>query len=403
MSTAHSHLWANPNYSKVHCSIRRPKILESDENEDEPKLSRHYVYTKHFPLNYEDPLSQHDCNQRYILLFGVGKERDEKKHAVKKMAKGMRDAADCSKTETEIDSRYLSLPLPLLLVSSEISKLYSKKFSMDMGESGKVKKNSRVDYNFESTTTRFQAMTYFDQHAVTWQCSSNVLEMIRNFASGGSNYLPVQEHVAYLFDLMETAVNIYGLIELCMSIVKDLPLVESQLIQKRSSFVKAYTTSMSLYIVGVLRRYMRCLLRKLSSGVGRRVHGQAIISINHPISVRFDSVLRSSAASIRGLVQNCASRGQPECVHVGRAMHSIFPVRFVLVVLAAEVQAAIDRIVFQHLRQSEAAAVVGHASAAGHAFLQSLVHVRNIHESASRWPNRPIDGTRSQRSASKSL
>lgn len=136
-----------------------------------------------------------------------------------------------------------------------------------MAESGKVKKNSRGDYNFESTTTRFQAMTYFDQHAVTWQCSSNVLEMIRNFASGGSNYLPVQEHVAYLFDLMETAVNIYGLIELCMSIVKDLPLVESQLIQKRSSFMKTYTTSMSLYIVGVLRRYLRCLLCTFNSSV----------------------------------------------------------------------------------------------------------------------------------------
>lgn len=134
---------------------------------------------------------------------------------------------------------------------------------MDMAEGGKVKKNSRVDYNFDTTTTRFQAMTYFDQHAVTWQCSSNVLEMISNFASGSSNYLPVQEHVAYLFDLMETAVNIYGLIELCMSIVKELPLVESQLIQKRSPYVKSYTSSMGLYIVGVLRRYLRCLLRKL--------------------------------------------------------------------------------------------------------------------------------------------
>lgn len=68
--------------------IFRPKIIEADDIEDEPKLSRHYVYAKHFPLNHDDPMSQHDCNQRYILLFGVGKERDEKKHAVKKMAKG---------------------------------------------------------------------------------------------------------------------------------------------------------------------------------------------------------------------------------------------------------------------------------------------------------------------------
>jgi mediator of RNA polymerase II transcription subunit 12 len=50
-------------------------------------VCRHFLYTKHFPL-CQDELSQHDCNQRYILLFGVGKERDEKKHAVKKMSKG---------------------------------------------------------------------------------------------------------------------------------------------------------------------------------------------------------------------------------------------------------------------------------------------------------------------------
>lgn len=62
--------------------------LGDEEDDDQPKISRHYVYTTHFPLYQGDTISQHDCNQRYILLFGVGKERDEKKHAVKKMAKG---------------------------------------------------------------------------------------------------------------------------------------------------------------------------------------------------------------------------------------------------------------------------------------------------------------------------
>lgn len=63
--------------------------IADEEDDDQPKISRHYLYTTHFPLYQGDTISQHDCNQRYILLFGVGKERDEKKHAVKKMAKGM--------------------------------------------------------------------------------------------------------------------------------------------------------------------------------------------------------------------------------------------------------------------------------------------------------------------------
>lgn len=140
--------------------------------------------------------------------------------------------------------------------------MFSKKFSMDMDEGGKVKKQSRIEYNLELTTNRFQSMTYFDQHMVTWQCSVTVQDMLSNFASGVSNYLPVQEHVAYLFDLMETANNVYGLIELCMAIMRELPKVESQLVQKSSAFIRTYTSSLSLYVVGVLRRYHRCLLCK---------------------------------------------------------------------------------------------------------------------------------------------
>lgn len=197
------------------------------------QVSRHFLYTKHFPLCQDDPVSQHDCNQRYILLFGVGKERDEKKHAVKKMSK-------------------------------EICKLFSKKFSIDVAEGGKVKKHSRSEFNFEATTNKCQSMSYFDQHVVTWQCAVTVQEMLNSFAQGNSNYLPVQEHVAFLFDLMEMALNIYGLIDLCNQILKELPEVEAQLMSKNSTLVRNYTTSLSLYVVGVLRRYHRSLLCKIT-------------------------------------------------------------------------------------------------------------------------------------------
>lgn len=50
--------------------------------------SRHLLYTTHFPLIQDDSGSQHDCNQRHILLYGVGRVRDEARHTVKKMAKG---------------------------------------------------------------------------------------------------------------------------------------------------------------------------------------------------------------------------------------------------------------------------------------------------------------------------
>lgn len=199
------------------------------------KPSRHLLYTTHFPLP-QDESSAHDCNQRHVLLYGFGKVRDEARHQIKKIVK-------------------------------DIGKLFGKKFSIDVAD-GKVKKHSRSDFNFEATTARFQALSYFDQHYVTWQCSVTILELISAFESGVSNYLPVPEHVAFLFDLMELAFNIYGLIDLCLQILKEIPEVESQLAAKNSVLTKSYTNLMVLYIVGVLRRYHACLLLSPEQTIG---------------------------------------------------------------------------------------------------------------------------------------
>lgn len=196
--------------------------------------SRHYLYAKHFPLCQDDPVTQHDCNQRYILLFGFGKERDEKKHAIKKMTK-------------------------------EISKLFSKKISIDVTEGGKEdaeKKESRSEFNFESISSKFQSMSYFDQNVVTSRCAMTVQKMLNSFASCNSNYLPVQEHISFLFDLMEMALNILGVFDLCIQMLKELPEVELQLRQKNSDLARNYASTLSLYVVGVLRRHHSCLLRK---------------------------------------------------------------------------------------------------------------------------------------------
>ncbi|KAJ8669737.1 hypothetical protein QAD02_000996 [Eretmocerus hayati] len=190
--------------------------------------SRHLLYTTHFPLPQDETCSQHDCNQRHVLLYGVGRVRDEARHVVKKMTK-------------------------------EVCKLFGKKFSIDVAEGGKVKKHSRSEFNFEAITQKFQNLSYFDQHVVTWQCATQVVDMLNTFVTG-SSYLPVQEHVAFLFDLMELALNIYGLIDICIQILKELPDVEAQLDSRKSTLVRSYTTNLSLYIVGVLRRYHCCLL-----------------------------------------------------------------------------------------------------------------------------------------------
>ena len=189
---------------------------------DVTKKGRHWQYCYHFPLP-QDETSTHDCNQRNVLLYGVG--RGQKDSYVKK-------------------------------INKEISKLFSKKSCIDVSDVGKnSKKHFKEGVNFADIVHRFQKLSYYDQHCVSEQCGASMIEMLQGFANSNANYLPKQEHVSFLFDLTGLALNIQGLLDWCLKILRELKGVENQLVERNSALSRNYTTTLSLYIVGVLRRY----------------------------------------------------------------------------------------------------------------------------------------------------
>lgn len=175
-------------------------VLETSVTQLPKGPSRHMIYAQHFPLPRD---AFHECNQRGIVLYGFGKGRDDAKHFVKK-------------------------------ISKETLKLFSKKNCIDAssGDLGKFKKkkekdgsdsltstvNTNVDQVFEGIFMRFQKLSYFDQHAVTSQCTETVLELINSFTSNNSTYLPLVDNISFLFDLMEYSLNIYGLLEFAVKV-----------------------------------------------------------------------------------------------------------------------------------------------------------------------------------------
>lgn len=218
--------------------ILLPETVSPDKTEDGTAASadalksaaqRHLLYTTHFPL-VQDETTLHECNQRLVLLYGVGKNRDEARHTVKK-------------------------------VSKEILKLFSRKASMDIAEGGKIKKSAVKDgFNFESALTRFQALSFFDQHYVTATCASTCIEMLNAVGNASANYLPLVESIAFLFDLMDMALNVHGMIDFIIQMLKELVEVEMQLQHRCPILSFSYTSSIGLYIVGVLFRFQPCLL-----------------------------------------------------------------------------------------------------------------------------------------------
>uniref|UniRef100_A0A8D2IYW1 Mediator complex subunit 12 n=1 Tax=Varanus komodoensis TaxID=61221 RepID=A0A8D2IYW1_VARKO len=199
---------------------------------------RHIQYSTHFPIPQEES-SSHECNQRLVVLFGVGKQRDEARHAIKKITK---DILKVLNRKSTAETGWWANPRG--------------------GEEGQKRKRNKPEAfpTAEDIFAKFQHLSHFDQHLVTSQVSRNVLEQITSFALGMSYHLPLVQHVQFIFDLMEYSLNISGLIDFAIQLLNELSVVEAELLLKSSDLVGSYTTSLCLCIVAVLRHYHSCLL-----------------------------------------------------------------------------------------------------------------------------------------------
>uniref|UniRef100_A0A673JB53 Mediator complex subunit Med12 domain-containing protein n=1 Tax=Sinocyclocheilus rhinocerous TaxID=307959 RepID=A0A673JB53_9TELE len=194
------------------------------------KISVTNIVTKLLVVQEES--ASHECNQRLVVLYGVGKQRDEARHAIKKITK-------------------------------DILKVLNRKSTAETGgEEGQKRKRSKPEAfpTAEDIFSKFQHLSHFDQHQVTSQVSRNVLEQITSFALGMSYHLPLVQHIQFIFDLMEYSLNISGLIDFAIQLLNELSLVEAELLLKSSNLAGSYTTGLCLCIVAVLRRYHSCLI-----------------------------------------------------------------------------------------------------------------------------------------------
>ena len=65
--------------------------------------------------------------------------------------------------------------------------------------------------NLEVLMQKFQKLSFHDQHSVTTHCTLAILDQMRAFVESNSPYLPQVPPIAFLFELMQNALNLNGL------------------------------------------------------------------------------------------------------------------------------------------------------------------------------------------------
>ncbi len=104
------------------------------------------------------------------------------------------------------------------------------------------------------------SLSYHDQYYVTNRVSKLLIERLTNFIERRTSRLPWLDDVAFLFELMEKSLNLYGLIQTCVDILRIFSRIESMGSLKASPGMYSYRFELYLEITSIFRFYTPVLI-----------------------------------------------------------------------------------------------------------------------------------------------
>lgn len=169
-------------------------------------------------------------------------------------------------------------------MSKSLFRLFMKKSSIDLSDvhlnSGDGKRakyfntittsNSSLSVNeqdqLNQLSTQYSKMTYFDQYSIINKLTVQLIDIYKNLEQ--KNYLPKLQYLQFVFDLMESNLNVFNLILFAIRLLHVGPLVEQYLKKK---FIKnaqqqpkicyfEYLSYFYLNLIGVLRLHLLSLV-----------------------------------------------------------------------------------------------------------------------------------------------
>ncbi|KAM3728669.1 Mediator of RNA polymerase II transcription subunit [Dirofilaria immitis] len=183
-------------------------------------LSIHERLLIHLPIP-QSAEYRSECNQRSLLLYGIGAERDAVKLELRRLAR-------------------------------ELAKIWQKRivveFSFNKPLEIRFKKRAARE-QLQESMAKFRSCTYYDQLVLCGWCCESFIQMVQDFVDGHSCVLPTAEGLDIVLEMCELAQNIAGIMEFAEELLPLLILVERVLLERRVDCVPSNISAQLGYVL----------------------------------------------------------------------------------------------------------------------------------------------------------
>jgi hypothetical protein len=213
-------------------------------------MSKLALFVLHFPVPQTNQF-QHERNQRCVVLYGFGVKRQEMLDNINLMNKNL---FGLFTRKASIDLRESSLNNDENRRKKYFNTITTLNFSLSTAEQDQLNQIS----------VQYLKMTYYDQYSIINKLNSQLIEIYKSLDV--KNYLPKLQYLQFIFDLMESDLNIFNLILFAIKLLHVGPLIEQYLKKKflktnnsKTCFFE-YLSYFYLNLIGVFRIHLVSLV-----------------------------------------------------------------------------------------------------------------------------------------------
>lgn len=234
-------------------------IKSSSSSSTSTQVSKFAVFVLNLPVPQTQNYT-HERNQRFVLLYGFGSKKQEILDKIHLLTKQFQN----------LFRRKLSIDLN---ESTTISSLNTKRSASGSNYSRHLNVITKLHIclsqaeseQLQNIQREYNKMSYYDQYAIISKVNTFVLDAYKNMSQ--KNYLPKLQYILFIFDLMETNMNVFGLFLFVIKLLHLGPSIGDYLKSKFSNSKSSskpvffeYLSNFYLNIIGVLRLHLISLV-----------------------------------------------------------------------------------------------------------------------------------------------